>query len=153
MDQLWEEQYIEMEEWMMGNLTCPDIILSIVSRLKTWRVQMEHDGLEKSRFEGVNEAREYQERIGWGIMLEGCVTHRWASAQQKYYEWIGSKKSGNRWMTNLIKKLWDMSWIAWDHRNTILHDEDNVVNKEELSLLNEAIQEEWELGCISLPPF
>ena len=151
-DQLWDEEIIEMEEWMRGNLTCPDIMVSIISRIKTWRTKNEHDELEDSRFEGVNEARNYQNRIGWGIMLEGCATHRWATAQQKYYEWIGSKKSGNRWMTNLIKKLWNISWNVWDHRNSKMHDEDNVVKDEEISLLDEAIKQEWELGCLILPP-
>ena len=55
-------------------------------------------------------------------------------------------------MTNLIKKLWNISWNVWDHRNKKMHDEDNVVKDEEMSLLDEAIKQEWELGCLILPP-
>lgn len=38
-------------------------------------------------------------------------------------------------MEKLIKKIWELGWKIWDHRNTVLHDQDNGVQKEEMDRL------------------
>lgn len=57
--------------------------------------------------------------------METLLTHMWTSAQYVYYEWIGSKKIGIKWMATLIKKLRTISLTIWDHCDTILHEEEN----------------------------
>jgi hypothetical protein len=49
--------------------------------------------------------------------LEGSVLHVWAAKQQEYYNWIKRGKTGKRWITTLINKLWETSWNMWEQRN------------------------------------
>jgi hypothetical protein len=50
--------------------------------------------------------------------------------QQRYYEWIGSRRSGLRWLTAQIQKLWDIAWDMWDNRNRVLHEQEHSVARE-----------------------
>jgi hypothetical protein len=60
-------------------------------------------------------------------------------AQQAYYCLIKSKRSGKRWTVELIKKMWAIAWDLWDHRNGILHEEQNLVLTIELGHINKKI--------------
>jgi hypothetical protein len=62
-----------------------------------------------------------QDEIGWQSLLEGRPSLGWSEVQQRYYEWLGSRRSGLRWLTALIQKLWDIAWDMWDNRNRVLH--------------------------------
>ena len=56
---------------MKKELTCPDIITIICENMKEWRdgkVGLARGG---SIYDGVNEAEEFQLRIGWGGAIEG----------------------------------------------------------------------------------
>jgi hypothetical protein len=59
--------------------------------------------------------------VGWRVFLEGGLLKEWASKQQDYYDWLDKKNTGKRWTTTLIKKLWEISWDMWEHRNGELH--------------------------------
>jgi hypothetical protein len=66
---------------------------------------------------GVNDIILDQDAVGWRAFLEGVVLHAWAAKQQEYYNWIKHRNTGKRWITNLIKKLWEISWNMWEQRN------------------------------------
>ena len=36
----------------------------------------------------------------------------------------GSRRSGKRWLVAVLKKLSDIAWDQWEHRNGILHDKE-----------------------------
>jgi hypothetical protein len=48
-----------------------------------------------------------QDDVGWQSLLEGRPSLGWSEVQQRYYDWVGSRRSGLRWLTALIQKLWD----------------------------------------------
>lgn len=65
-----------LEDWMEKELTYPDIRTIISGELIAWK-EKQTSGLPlNSIFEGVNEAHEYQHRIGWGCAIEGYFSHR-----------------------------------------------------------------------------
>ncbi len=70
----------------------------------------------------VAEAVHDQENLGWQNFLEGCMSGKWREIQQRYYTWLGSRKTGLWWAVALIQKLWDVSWDQWEHWNAVLHD-------------------------------
>ena len=37
------------------------------------------------------------------------------------------KRTGRRWLTAVIQKLWDTAWDLWDDRNRIVHDKDQGI--------------------------
>ena len=45
----------------------------------------------------------------------------WSDAQQRYYESLGKQNTGERWLTAIIQKLWDVS--GGYHRERILSDD------------------------------
>ena len=104
----WDAQMIDLECWMKKELTCPDIVTIICESMKEWRYGTVGIKRGVSIYEGVNEAEEFQLRIGWGGAIEGCFSHRWTSAQCSYYKWLGSMKTGEKWMNTLIRLVWDL---------------------------------------------
>ena len=68
-----------------------------------------------------------QKEIGWQAFLEGTPATGWSDVQQRYFEWIGSRKTGKRWLTSVIQKMWDIAWDLWDHRCKILHNKDSSI--------------------------
>jgi|NOAtaT_6_FD_contig_81_301931_length_1652_multi_2_in_0_out_0_3 hypothetical protein len=74
----------------------------------------------------VSLAFDIQSDIGWNLLLEGWIAYEREFLQSSHYALIGSRKSGRRWLIQVIKKLWLVSWDMWEHRNGILHDSDNA---------------------------
>ena len=100
----------------------------ICDRLQAWRTNSA-PSVNISQFLGMKDATASQDRVGWGSMLEGLVTKRWSEVQQRFYEWIGVRRTGKRWLTSVIQKLWDVAWDMWDHRNKVLHECDTGLER------------------------
>ena len=89
-----------------------------------------------------------QDGIGWDAAFTGCWSTGWAQAQAQHYRTIGSKQSGKRWLAALIKKLWQVAWDLWEHRNGILQQaKDGMIAQQ----LQSSITEEYEQGFQGLP--
>jgi hypothetical protein len=106
-----------LANWLTKLLTLPDLWTAILSRLTAWQAQAEVLPLPAYNWPGVNDIVWKQDRVGWRVFLEGGVLQDWAAKQQEYFEWLNKRNTGKRWITTLIKKLWQISWTMWDHRN------------------------------------
>ncbi len=84
-----------------------------------------------------------QARIGWRRFFEGWISIKWTEAQQRYYNLIKSYRMVKRWTTALIKKLWEIAWDLWEHRNGILHETDNVVTSASLCRLDRKVTDTY----------
>jgi hypothetical protein len=49
---------------------------------------------------------------------------------------IKSSRTGRRWATAVIEKLWNIAWDIWEHRNGILHRQENLVAQSLIIQLN-----------------
>jgi hypothetical protein len=121
--QQWAESLDKLEVLLQEQNTDPDIIRNIREGLNSWR----SDPTAGVAPATMSSARAAQEFIGWRPFLEGCLTMEWQAQQQRYYETLKSRKTGRRWATLVIRKLWDVAWDMWEHRNGILHKKDNTV--------------------------
>lgn len=167
----WDESLAKLAIWMREQETSDDIIEAICSGLRHWRNNSRPRHLspildaimEEQGFHGWNEILEgrarrgvliaslmtQQNRIGWEAFLEGRPAIGWQLAQERHYRSIPRcMKTGRRWITALIKKLWDTAWSLWDHRNRILHDSEMSVARQELT---NRIREQFDLGTAQLP--
>ena len=61
--------------------------------------------------------------------------------------WMGIRKSGDCWVVALIHKLWDIAWDLWDHCNTVLHDSDTSLIKQQRE---QEIMAQFEAGIHSV---
>jgi hypothetical protein len=68
-------------------------------------------------FPGLRAVVREQDKMGWRAAFEGRWHLDWAAVQQKYFEYIGSQRTGKRWLVAVIKKLWDVAWDLWIDRN------------------------------------
>jgi hypothetical protein len=64
----------------------------------------------------LQELLQEQYRIGRRRFLEGRLLKLWAIKQQQYYDARRSCRTGRRWATALIQKLWDTAWDLWEHQ-------------------------------------
>jgi len=83
-------------------------------------LQAWHDNTE---LPGDPETPNHQAHIGWDMLLDGWLSLEWRAQQAAYWAQWKHQKSSKWWMVELIKKLWNISWDLWDHRNEALHKE------------------------------
>jgi hypothetical protein len=113
----WDASIANLATWMSKAMTIPDIQTSILSRLQAFRNQLEALPPLHCTWPGLNPILSDQDQIGWRNFMEGCILHAWAAKQQEYYDWLQKRNTGKRWITTLIKKLWEISWNMWEQRN------------------------------------
>ena len=87
---------------MQQHKTHPDIIEVIIENLMAW-----HDGRPPVLYNGslpfLARSITSQTALGWNSFLRGFVSTQWSKAQQLHLLHIGSRKSGKRWLIELIK--------------------------------------------------
>ena len=149
---VWDKSIESLEEWLRANKTCPDLRRLLLHIMDRWRNDLRVTNISNYEFDICNKVYVAQELIGWRQMLGGCLTIEWAKAQQVYYEWLGIRKTGRRWVTALILKLWQISWDLWDDRNEMLHKTPLAADLSGAASLDLAISKECQLGSEGLPP-
>jgi hypothetical protein len=128
---------------MSKALTLPDLQKAIISRLQTIRHQDEAMTVPSYSWPGVNNLILEQDAGGWRNFLEGGTLKEWAAKQQEYYDWLKRRNTGKRWVTTLIKKLWEISWNMWEQRNGELKNPASLASLREHAQLDAAITHEY----------
>eukprot|EP00957_Ditylum_brightwellii_P023001 1735973-Ditylum_brightwellii.AAC.1 len=92
---------------------------AIVSGLDQWRGEDEPHPTAASDND-IKEDFQHQSKLGWDCALKGILTKKWAEIQHQYFLCLSLRRTGKRFISALIKKLWDTSWDFWQHRNNHL---------------------------------
>jgi len=116
---IWTDKLQSLEKWLRARQTCPQITMVILSRIRSWKANNRKAPFPQLRFRGLRIALLKQDRIGWDAAFEGRWSSDWAHVQQAYLTFIGSKKTGRRWLTMVIQKMWDIAWDLWEDRNGV----------------------------------
>ena len=149
--QQWESSLNNLNVWLKNQHTAPDIITVIIENLRSW-----HDNRPPVIYDGpiphLETARSTQNIIGWTAFLRGFVSSSWELPQHQHYQNLSSKKSAKRWLTELIKKLWKISWDQWRFRNGITHSQSPSSHTNFTFLLTSTIIKESQHGGHLLPP-
>lgn len=132
----------------LTTLHCPpDLPEAIITHLNLWRDGKDATDIHTTKWTRLtNQLLQAQCDIGWDLLLLGCCSFKWAEVMELYLKNMGSKTTGIRWVSALIRKLWDTSWDMWDHRNTYLHKEKPDEELLGLEILNQHITSEYNLG-------
>jgi hypothetical protein len=122
---LWDKALQDLEDWMTTVDTDPDIQSAILHYLRAWRdnISNPHDTTAE-----VDSLVQQQSIHGWRLFFEGWTDIGWEETQQLYYSFLCSRRTGRRWVIALIKKMWQIAWDLWEHRNGILHEQQNAVS-------------------------
>ena len=145
----WSKSLVRLEEWMEKEQTAPLIRRYILRRLRAWHkgefFMLTGDALEPAILE--------QDEIGWKNFLFGFVSVQWARIQQREYNRIRSRRTGKRWVTQLIKQLWMVIWDQWKDRNKKLHDGETLDEFHDISDVHVEINHEFASGApANCPP-
>jgi hypothetical protein len=118
---LWDKAMEDLVQWFRQQGTMPDIIVAVISGLNGWRNNSQEGGDLEDK--DVILAFTKQSQAGWKHFFEGRPCYQWAQIQSTYFrDALQSYQSGKRWLIELIKKMWNIAWDLWEHRNGILHD-------------------------------
>ena len=99
----------------------------------------------------LEEALAHQTDIEWFQFMLGFISTKIVSIQRQSYTDVGSMRTGDRWATNLIKRTWKICHNQWLHCNNALHNTSAIHDLSRLSILQQAIQIEFETGQDTLP--
>mgnify|MGYP003460263465 FL=1 len=117
----WKKSLDELNTWMKKHKTHPGIRAAVISHLKAWQTSSPGPTTHGQAYYNLSTAIANQNEVGWQAFIEGCPSHGWRESQQQYYEFLRSRKTGLRWLSALIRKLWQVAWDMWEHRNGVLH--------------------------------
>ena len=88
-----------------------------------------------------------QQLIGGKLTLEGCIHSSWKDIMHQYLSGLSSKVNGERFVTSIIKHLWQIAWDMWDHRNKALHESDTNATLLGITAINSHISDMYLAGC------
>jgi hypothetical protein len=144
-----QEQWIQSLQNLEINLcrlqAPPNLPTALISLLDSWR--------NKQRFQ-VNPAWDTvtrsmikaQQLIGGKLTLEGCIHSSWKDTMHQYLSGLSSKVNGERFVTSIIKHLWQIAWDMWDHRNKVLHESDTNEALLGITAINSHITDMYRAG-------
>jgi hypothetical protein len=148
----WITAVTKLKSWLTKNHTMPELTTVIIRSLHLWpnprnnpptlHSTTKRYGLQKAMFE--------QNTIGWYNFLMGRISVRWQHVQQQYFEWLKRRNTGKAWATALLKKVWEVSWDLWDHRNEVRLSTLSPTNRKIIEDLNAQISVEFATGTTGL---
>ena len=117
------------ESWLKQSTSQP-IRLAIMAHLDAYR-EDEEVRRDDDWGHDVVSASTQQSHIGDNAFMEGFMATGWEKAQEKHLSKIESKRNPSRWVTALIRKLWNVAWDMWDSRNGEVH-KNKTTRKEQI---------------------
>ena len=139
----WNEALESLQQWMTSEKSDPILTAELIQGLKTWR--------SGSTAPGSTLATQQQSILGWDVVLDGWLAVEWRAQQESYWSTWQRKKSTKRWISELIKKLWNVSWDMWAHRNGVLHS--STTTREDIldSRIDAQLTSLYNLGVREIP--
>jgi hypothetical protein len=136
---VWKECMDRMTIWFPSVSTDRVLVRAILQGLQNWCLGGHS---ERPEFEeGIQECLVKQDAIGWPLFFKGFIHPGWAECQQEYYNRIGSGKTGDKWLSLLIQRVWEIARELWRHRNKVMHSTDNPNSTQEGQEYNRQISQ------------
>jgi hypothetical protein len=98
---LWESSIEDLRACMSEHSTDPTIVSDMCNGLLSWQHQ-------RFRLLGEDTIGSNQDIIGWKNVLEGCLSKSWLETQTAYLLSTKSTQNPLRWLSAIIKKLWQI---------------------------------------------
>ena len=117
-------------EYWLKKTTSDELREALMAHLGAYREEEEVTERENWT-QKVKEVSRDQKAVGENAFVEGLVVHGWEKIHRDHLSRVGSKRSAGRWVQELIKKLWNVSWDMWDSRNGEVH-KNQTTRKEQI---------------------
>ncbi len=76
--------------------------------------------------------------------------HFVVGGRYRYYQWLGTRRSGRCGAIALLKMAWLVAWDQWEHRNEVLYEEGRAETLKDVPCINQDIQRKLQLGAMDL---
>jgi hypothetical protein len=134
---IWDSQLDKLHSWLATIDTDPEIVTAITMNLKNWYYNTPSEASNSSR--EIHNCITKQDLLGWDLFIEGFLHYGWIDAQQRYYDSIGSRRTGKKWIERLLLELWDLARRLWMNRNDAKHKQDNQQTPREIIHMDHTI--------------
>jgi len=111
----WQQSLKQLEKWFQESNMAHELSEAILWGLHQWRDPQRKVASPTGPY--IMD----QVVIGWDQFLDGWLAKSWWLHQEAAWQGVRSCRSSWWWVAELIKKLWNVSWDMWAHRNGILH--------------------------------
>ena len=81
----------------------------------------------------------------------GSVHSTWSREQGDYLSALGRLTTGQTWVSQFIRKVWQLQHSLWIHRNSYLHQDGKTMHQHEEEAVDQVIREEFLFGRNGLP--
>jgi len=140
---LWMLALSSLKKWLQEEEMDPLLITNLLTGLQEWR--------SGETISGTSSMTRQQSLIGWDAVMDGWLVLEWHAHQEAYWNLWKCQKSSKHWTSELIKKLWNISWDMWDHQNRILHNTSQPREDILDSAINDQVRYLFSLGLQAVP--
>jgi len=141
----WQTSLKELKRWFRESNTAHEVAEAIIWGLTQWCDPQRTTAPPAGQF--IID----QTVLGWGRLFDGWLATSWRHHQEEQWRCVRSHRSGKRWVAELIKKLWNVSWDMWAHQNGILHTSPTARQEILEKHVNDKIRAIYEGGTQALP--
>ena len=151
----WEELRPILDEWGRRADGARGLVPAILAGLDAWRddPNAPSPSLPRcARYPAIARAVQAQSDLGWGYVWLGVLAPDWECIQHTHFRAKGSRRSSQRWTSELIKKLRNVAWDLWAYRTYQVKSGRDLEAENLVCSLNRRIQSLWAQGPSYLPP-
>ena len=136
-----------LKQWLTDT-TSPRIKSAVMTHIKAYQRNVLVGGFRTTDSQ-TRSVSEDQDNLGRRSFGEGFLTTGWRDLQMKYHGGPDSVEKSQRWVTQLIQQIWEVSWRMWEARNNLIHNDASVRSELFLDNINAMIEVLHEEGTSS----
>jgi hypothetical protein len=147
---IWDTNMMTLIETLAKLDTPLPLQEALVARLNTWRSDAPLL-IDPQWPPDIAILIQSQDTIGWKNFLEGLPSRLWVLHMTHHYTTHSISRHPQTWMRQLLRAAHHLAWSQWEHRNHILHHDEQPRLLRANELLNDAIGQEYLQGVCDLP--
>ena len=128
----------------------PGLVLVIYDRLLHWRNREELHPIQIPIC-NIQAEIDSQDVLGSDNLCFGLVIKNITAIQQSFLEDSGYKSMGEVWMSKVVRNVWDLQNIMWEHSNRYIYESNGTIHHQKEEAMTSAIQWEVSVGQNILP--
>jgi hypothetical protein len=150
-NETWDTHLATLRDWMRAQQLHTTATNIICDSLDSWRYSRPLPSIQTSD-PTFRHAIQEQDALGWDNMIRGHTSTAWATLFQEAINFTNHRTTGILWMAKVQRKIWEIAWAMWEHRNKQLHVDGQSVHFLDKIAMTAAIHIEWDRGPDGLPP-
>ena len=136
----WNKGMADLAETLASTGTDPLLSKGLIQLLNSWRNDTPIREWDVRTSPRLCKALEAQLTLGgWNTMM-GRLSNQLTDWQANHFKHNKSHRSGHRWTVAIIKKLQEVAWDMWEHRNRVLHQQPDAATRGSFAQERQGIQ-------------